>query len=272
MRNMIAFSLILLLSGSRGFPAGERTPAGGRSLAMGGVSVAVCDFWSLSNNQAGTAFLKVATAGLSFRNQFLLREIMCEQAGIVIPLNAGTFGILLDRYGNRQYNEFKAGVSYARKIGKYFSAAVQIYYLRIQILNDYGHKNLLSCEFGMMFHADKHLTIGVHLCNPVPVRIIGQPPEQLPTIICTGLSYRFSDDFLAGIEIEKDLLHPMVSRCGAEYRFAGRAYARLGISANPMSFTFGFGLEIRKLRLDIASEYNQVLGFSPTASFTYSFK
>lgn len=272
MKNMIIICLLALLTIQRGFTAGERTPAGGRSLAMGGTSVSLCDFWSLCNNQAGTAWLKSVSAGLSFENRFLLKELIYEQLGFAIPSKAGTFGLFVNRFGNNQYSELKAGLSYARKFGKHFSVGVQLDYLLIHIENDYGSKNLLSCEIGLMYQADQRLSIGVQIINPVPVKITVHPAEQLPSIICLGISYRFSDNFLTAIEAEKDLENPLMVRAGAEYHFARPVYARLGISTSPMSFSFGFGLEFGKIKFDMASGYHQALGFSPSASIVYSFK
>ena len=262
----------LILATFRGFTIGERTPAGGRSFAMGSTSVASGDFWSLCNNQAGTACLKGVSAGFGFENHFLLKDLMREQLGFALPLEVGTFGMVMSRFGNNQYSEMKAGLSFSRKFGKQFSAGIQLDYLRMQIADDYGNKNLLSCEIGLMYHADNHLAIGIQVLNPVPVKITSYPLEQLPSTICLGLSYRFSDEFITNVEAEKDLENPLIIRAGAEYHFARPAYARIGISTSPMSFTFGFGLEFGKFKLDMASGYHQVLGFSPSGSIIYSFK
>ena len=272
MKKLILFCLLFFQASPKGFSAGERTPAGGRSQAMGGTSAASSDFWSLANNQAGAAWLTGVNAGFSFENRFLLKELMYEQVGFALPLKPGTFGVLVNRFGNNQYSELKAGLSFARAFGKHFSIGVQLDYLRIHVMDDYGNRNLISCEIGLMYQADRHLNIGVQVLNPVPVKITANPVELLPSIICLGLSYRFSDDFITAIEAEKDLEHPPVFRAGAEYHFARPAYARVGISTNPMSFTFGFGLEFGKLKLDIASGYHQALGFSPSGSVIYSFK
>jgi hypothetical protein len=269
---MLTGYLLFLLATQSGFTAGERTPAGARSLAMGGTSVTANDLWSLVNNQAGAAWLRGAGAGLSFENRFLVRELMYEQFGVALPLKPGTFGLTMIRFGNEQYGELKAGLSFSRKFGKQFSIGVQFDYLYIHVMNDYGNKHLISCETGLMYQADEHLSIGVHLLNPVPVKITEHPAEQLPSIICIGLSYYFSSDFLTNIEVEKDLEHPLTFRGGAEYHFARPAYARIGIATTPISFTFGVGLEFNKLKFDIASGYHQALGFSPTGSVIYSFK
>lgn len=269
---MVIFWLLVLLITQTGFAAGERFAAGGRSLALGSASVALCDLWSLCNNQAGAAWLKRVSVGLGFENRFLLKELMYKQVGFALPLKAGTIGLVANHSGTGQYSEMKAGLSFARKFGKYFSVGIQLTYLRIHISEDYGNKNLVSCEIGLMYHADRHLTVGVQLLNPVPVKINDYPMEQLPGLIVAGISYSFSRDFMATLEAEKDLEHPLILRAGAEYHMVSHAYARIGISTNPTSFSFGFGLEFGRITIDMASGYHQALGFSPSGSVIYSFR
>lgn len=270
MKTVIAVCMLLFLLASKGYPIGEHIPAGGRSKAMGGCAVAVSDHWSVGNNQAGTAWLKGFSAGLNIENQFLLKELVTQQFGIALPLKAGTFGLIVNRFGNNRYNEIKAGLSFARKFGKHFAMGVQIDYLRINIMDEYGSKNQLTCEIGLMYQTSQRLVIGVQVLNPFPARITSNPVERLPVTICIGLSYQFSDAFLASAEVEKDLEHKPVFRAGAEYRISKLLYTRTGILINPMSFTFGIGLEFGKIKLDVASAYHQVLGFSPTCSLIYS--
>jgi hypothetical protein len=41
---------------------------------MGTASVALADFWSLQNNQAGLAYFNTPAAGAYFENRFLVKE------------------------------------------------------------------------------------------------------------------------------------------------------------------------------------------------------
>ena len=267
----VGLCFVLLCTTMIASAAGERIPVGARSLAMGGTSVSQCDLWSLSNNQAGAAWLKGGNAGICFENRFLIKELMFAQLGCAMSWKAGTFGLFGSRFGNDQYNELKAGLSYSRKFGKHFATGIQVNCLRIHITDEYGSKMLVSCEIGLQYHADKNLLIGVQLLNPVPVKITEYPSEYLLSAICAGVSYQFSDLFKTTIEAEKDLLHPLLIRAGAEYHFVKPIYVRAGISSDPLSFSFGFGLEYGKLTIDVSSGYHQALGFSPAASLIYNF-
>ncbi len=264
--------LILISAGIKSFCAGELRIAGGRAAGMGGCSIAMSDLWSVQNNPAGTAWLKKFSVGISFSDKFLLKELSQASFGVVIPVKAGTFGLSLFRFGSKTYNEIKVGLTFARKFGNHFSAGVMLDYQRIGLSEIYGSKSLFSFEAGVNYRADKHICIGLHLVNPVPVKVIKSPQESLPTLIRLGLVYEFSDTFLVCLEAEKDLQHPPVFRFGAEYHFVKPSFIRIGIATNPMVFSFGFGIMIGGISLDIASEYHQILGFSPGGSLMWSGK
>ncbi|MEO8088221.1 MAG: hypothetical protein ABI763_15480, partial [Bacteroidota bacterium] len=84
-------------------------------------------------------------------------------------------------------------------------------------------------------------------------------------------SYRFSEKLSWSIEEEKDIDQNAVFKSGLEYHVVDALYLRGGLATNPTLFSFGFGLKIGNLMLDIASTYHQVLGFSPAISLTYRF-
>ncbi|MEI6435953.1 MAG: hypothetical protein WCP32_13985 [Bacteroidota bacterium] len=272
MKPGIQICIILVSITCSGWAAGERNPAGGRAAGMGGTSVALIDFWSLSNNEAGLAWLKTGAAGFSFENRFLLADITTEVVGIAIPLKVGTFGLSVNRYGNNLYNELKGGLVFARKFGARFGAGLQFNYQRFHLAGEYGNRKIISFQIGLIYQPDKRISVGVQIINPVPVKITENPAEYLPASINLGLTWQLSDEFLATIEVGKELQNLPVFRAGAEYHFAKPLFVRIGISTNPMSFTFGFGIETGKLKFDFSSGYHQQLGFSPSASVVYTFK
>ncbi len=262
----------LLLTFYQGRAAGELNLGGGRAFAMGMASVTLTDLWSVVNNQATNAWNKKISAGFSVENRYLLKELSCEMIGLTIPLKHGSIGAVVSHKGTVKFSEIRAGISFSRKFGQHFSAGVQFDYFRMQIGGEYGSRNLCSFEIGLFYKATRNLSIGVHIENPVPVKITEYPREYLPTIIRLGLSYSFSSSFLVVLEIEKDLKNKPIIKAGTEYRFVRIACARLGIATNPTLFTFGFGLNFSRFSIDLASGYQSVLGFTPTLSLTYCFE
>lgn len=264
--------LFMLFIAMEGYSSGELHIAGARAIAMGGSSVTIGDIWSLYNNPSGTAFLDGLTAGITFRNLYLVKEASNVQFGLALPMKAGSFGIIVSRFGSSDYNEIRAGLSFAKKFGKHFSAGVLLDYYRFNLQEHYGSKNLISFEVGMLFRANRNISVGFHLVNPVPVKTLNQPEEWLPTIVRIGISYEFSAAFLVCLEAEKELSDRPVIRVGAEYRLAKCAFVRIGMATTPMLFSFGFGLKLSGFILDFATDYHSVLGFSPVGTLIWSIK
>ena len=250
---------------------GEFFVAGGRSLAMGRVSVSITDFWSVYNNQAANAFVVNSGAGISIENRYLVKELSYKIVAATIVLKPGSIGIVATHFGTSVYSEIKAGIIFARKFGKFFAVGVQLDYLRFHIAEDYGTKNLFSFEVSFFYKATKGLSAGLQVINPVPLRLTDDPKEYLPTLIRLGISYAFSPSFITSVEMEKDLDHPPIIRAGAEYRFCKPLAARIGVAANPATFTFGVGLTMGRFDLDVSSGYQPILGFTPGLSLIYGF-
>ena len=47
---------------------------------------------------------------------------------------------------------------------------------------------------------------------------------------------------------------------------------RGGVGTQPTTAAFGIGTSIKSLNIDLATQYHQVLGFSPEISINYCFK
>jgi hypothetical protein len=59
-------------------------------------------------------------------------------------------------------------------------------------------------------------------------------------------------------------------KSGLEYRLAEPLHLRLGVASNPVSYSFGIGIELPgNIKIDIASNYHQLLGFTPAFTLMY---
>lgn len=251
--------------------ATAETGPGGRAAALGGAAVASPGLWSVSVNQAGLAWLKGLHSGLSAGNRFLLKELSSEFLAVAWSGKPGAFGVSLSYSGFSLYNEVRAGVCYAKKFGKSFSAGAELHYFRLAISEGYGSRGIISCDLGWMYRPGRSWAIGMQICNPVPVRLTRYPEEWLPVIFRLGASYCQEEKFMFLAEAEKDLEHPLILRAGAEVRLAKAFFARAGVHSGPFAVTGGIGLSFGRLSVDIATEYHMSLGFSPAVSMEYSF-
>ena len=245
---------------------------GGRISAMGSAAVATTGIWSVATNQAGIAWSQGWQAGLYAENRFLVKELCYEAVALTWSGRPGAFGIVVSYSGFQLFNEITAGITYARKFGRRFSVGVQLYYNRIQLGEEYGSKSLVSGKIGLMYKPDDSWTLGVQVCNPVPVKISDYPEERLPVLFRLGIGYNISGKVLVLLEGEKDLEHKPVIRTGLEIKLASMVWGRLGVISDPFMVTGGIGLMLGKIRIDIATQFHMVLGFSPSLSVVYSIK
>lgn len=268
----IYFLSIALASSLLSYAGNENFPVGARSAAMGNASVTFSDVWSANQNQAGLAFLKDVSAGVYYENRFMLKELGLKSGAIAVPVKGGAFGLCVSNFGFTAYNENKYSASFAKSFGKVFSMAIAMDYLSTKIADGYGTKGVFAAEIGVLAKPLKGLTFGAHIFNPNHTKFTDYNNERLPTIIRIGGSYSFSDKVLVALENEKDISQKSMFKAGIEYKAVKEFYLRTGITTNPITTTYGFGLNLQNLKLDVSASYHQVLGISPQFGLLYVFK
>jgi len=246
-------------------------PIGARSAGLAHTSATLSDVWSTHNNQAGLAFLEKPEAGLYYENRFLVPELSLQGAAFAMPVKNGAFGVSYSRFGFNLYNENKVGLAYAQKFSDKLAASVQLNYMHTFIAENYGNKGFLSAEVGMLYKITNELKVGVHIFNPTRTKLSEYDNERIPTIMRLGLQYDFSDKLFIATEFLKDTDHDLAVKFGMEYHIVESIYLRAGVSTNPWLNAFGVGILLGDFRLDIASSFHSVLGYSPQASLNYRF-
>jgi hypothetical protein len=244
---------------------------GARSAGMGRASVSLTDFWSIQNNPAGMALQENIAAGVYYENRFLLPELSLKSAAVIVPANFGVLGLSFNQFGYSLYNENKLGIAYARSFGPMLRIGLQLDYLSTRFGNGYEGKDNVTFELGVQSQLTETVILGVFLFNPVKARLSEFTDERLPVIMRFGLTYLMTDKLIGIAEIEKNFdLDPSL-RFGMEYALTDVFYTRAGLATNPGLFTFGVGIILNNLHLDIAASMHQVLGVSAQAGIIYQF-
>lgn len=265
---LFLFTTIIVTTANAG---NEDYPIGARSAGMGNASVSLGDLWSAHHNQAGLAFVHDVSAGVSYENRFLLKEISVRGGAVALPIKAGTFGLCITNFGYSQYSENKYSLSFAKAFGEKLSAGIAMDYLSTKIAEGYGNRGALAAEAGIIAKPLKGFTIGVHVFNPTRAKISAYDDERLPTIIRLGGDYMFSDKVRLAVEAQKDIKYKAEFKAGLEYLPVKELYLRIGVSTNPTLSTFGFGLNLKNFKIDFAASYHQTLGISPQLGLSYTF-
>jgi len=262
------FSLCITLLANAGT---ENFQLGARSAAMGNASVSFFDLWSAQQNQAGLAFVRNISAGVYYEDRYLLKELSLKGASFALPVKGGTFGLCITNFGYSLYSENKYCFSFAKSLSDKFSIGVAMDYLTTKIGDGYGNTGAVAAEVGIIAKPLKGLTIGAHIFNPTRAKVSGNTDERIPTILRLGANYSFSDKVIVAVETEKDLTLQPVFKAGIEYKAVKELYLRAGISTNPNLSSFGFGLNLKNLKIDFSGSYHPVLGFYPQFGLMYVF-
>lgn len=270
MKRILLASLICLVS-QLAFAGNDNIPIGARAAALGNAAVTLNDVWSVHHNQAGLGFINNFSAGAYYEGRFLLPELALGGAVIAAPLknNKGTFGLSFRNFGYQLYSESKLGIAYGRAFGDQLSIGMQLNYHQVRIADSYGNRSVVTAEVGVQYKLSSNLMLGAHVFNPNRSKLTDLDEDRLPAVIRLGLRYDFNKNLFISAETEKDTYNPAIFRVGIEYRIAEVLYLRAGISTNPISNSFGFGLLLKKLRVDFAGNFHPVLGFTPQSSLTY---
>ncbi len=271
MRLKTVVVLVALIYLSVSYAGNEINTIGGRSSAMGGTAVSLSDFWSVSNNQAGIAYFKSYATGFYYENKYLLKDLSLKNISLIIPTSSGVFGFNYSYFGYNIYNEQKLGVAYAKTFGKDFSASIQLDYLGTSIGDNYGTKNNITFELGILAKLSNQVTIGAHAFNPINVLLSNYNKETIPSVLKLGMCYTINDKIILTLETEKNIYYNAVLKLGLEYKIMKDVFVRTGISTNPLFNTFGFGFNYGKCTFDFSSSIHQTLGYSPQFSMNYNF-
>ena len=255
----------------------EPAGTGARCKGMGGVSVAVPDFWAMQNNQALMPFYGKMATGIYYDNRFLLKETSTAAVGFVFPATKKNdyFGVSLNHYGGGNFGNMQTGFAYAKSFANVFSLGLQFDYL-YNYFGDaaYGHRSGFTFEIGMYGKVTSDFSLGFHLYNPARMKMItyNEVKEYIPTLLRLGMAYDFKKKCIVGFDIEKNLETKMQYLAGIEYIFADYFILRGGMRLPDFSLSLGMGTQVKNLVIDFAASYHSYLGISPQITVLYEIR
>lgn len=244
----------------------------GSGAAMGGVSVAMPDEQSAVTGIAGLATIEKRMVALSVRQGFGIEGMGYAGSDISWPLSFGGVGASLLHYGNSDYNEQRITMAYALPMGESVSFGVAFHYLHSGTSDSYYDPlNRFTFSAALRYAPDEQLQVAFRAYNPVAVIGENDRSVRVPALFNMGFSYQLLDGLLTVAEVEKNLYYPTSLRIGLQYRLMELYAFRLGVSTHPIVYTFGCGIEMEHLGLDMAFQMHNTLGMTSLLAMHYSF-
>lgn len=268
---LLLLTLVLICGVDQLWAGNDKKNQGAKSAALGGTAVMHSDLYSVFSNPAGLARLQGLQAGIYAENRFLISDLSLFAGGLALPTKSGTFGLGFTYFGGPNYNESEANLAYGRKITSKFTAGVSFNFLMLSI-PEYGNRSAITFGLGGQYAITPKANIAAHIYNPMRVQLTEDENDLLPTILKFGFSYTPTDQITIQAETEKVMDKVAQFKMGVEYKVIEMLYLRGGYSSAPSQFSFGLGLDLNALKMDIAASYHPVLGYSPHFSLYYSGK
>ncbi|MBO4738073.1 MAG: hypothetical protein J5606_00770, partial [Bacteroidales bacterium] len=128
MRKVLLFVFVVISTFS--YAWNRPFAVGGKSKAMGDVSVALVDFWSCNNNQGALGFYNKSGIGIHYDNRYLLASTSTMMvSGVYYADKIGSFALNAQFYGDHNFGKIQIGAAYARAFANVFGVALQFDYL-----------------------------------------------------------------------------------------------------------------------------------------------
>lgn len=275
MLRILTILSLAILSSYNAAASGNVKQSGARSSGLGTASVTLIDIWGAFNNQAALAYLKQPELAFYYENKFMIKEMGYKAAAFTYPTKLAVLTLSADYFGFSSFNESKIALACSKVISKHLSLGVQLDYLMFRQDKEYGNKNLVSIELGLLVKINDQLSFGTQVYNPVQSKLYSDNDDNklseiIPVIFRAGISYSVIKELSLLAEVQENINSSPIVKLGIEYVMNEKYYIRAGIMTNS-SLSFGFGLPIGNLKFDISASYHQTLGFSPQASSGYMF-
>jgi hypothetical protein len=240
-------------------------------LELGAYSTAQQDAFSFTGNTAALARTVHSELGIYGERRYGLSAISFYSLAAVFPSRAGNFGLQFSYGGFALYNEYSAGLAYARSLGPGIDLGIRFNGLGVRI-PAYVQSLALNFEGGLILHCSEKVLAGFHLYDPIK-GFSGKSGSgvRVPRF-SMGLGFDASPDFFAGCEFEKEEDRPVNVTAGFRYRFSEVVFLRAGIAGVSGTAYAGAGVQWGNLRLFVSASYHPRLGITPGILFFSGFK
>lgn len=241
---------------------------GARGLALGQATTALPDYsWSLFSNPALLNSDAVEAGFYGLRNYGFV-EITDMSAMGSYPTKYGVTALGFHRYGDNLFNETRIRLGYKNDWQNLHFGAV-INYNHISFGGDYSAISAVGLDLGIAAHVTEELWIGARATH------VNQPSygdgEDLPRELAVGFSYSLADAALFTMDVVKDVRFPVSYRGGLEVKVIKEVIGRVGVTTEPVTYSFGLGYGKDKWEVNLAVQNHVDLGLSPGFDLLFSF-
>lgn len=267
-QNIRIAGILLLLAGFMP-SATAQVAIGARGVALGNATTAVNNYeWALFSNPALLSVDKKKMGFYALR-YYGIAELTDISSFFSLPTKVGVAAVGLHRYGGDSYSETRIRAAY-KNAWKLFHVGVLVNYNHITFGGgEYGSGGALTMDIGVAAQLSSNLWLGAKAANTNQGSYQFEAyDEALYQDLSLGLSYQLADKALFSLDMVKDVRFPVSWRGGIEMQVVDRLVGRVGITTEPVTYSFGLGYELDVWSINLAMQQHRELGASPGLDIT----
>lgn len=261
-KKLLFFILLISNIGSAQF-------IGARNEALANSFTTQKDILSSTENIAKLAELNSLNIGFSSKNALLIKELQQSNLAIGIPLKKGSCAFSIYHFGFQLYKESNFSIAYSFPFSPDFSLGLKFNFHFININELNTKRGVLYPDLGLNYKLNERLEFGIVLTNLTLSKISSNPNHIYPSTANIGFKYSVNKQLAMFLESMFGVNEKIRIKYGLEYQIHKLFSFLIGIKNHPSSFSMGFGINLKKFHLDLASSYQAFLGFSPSLSLRF---
>jgi hypothetical protein len=251
------------------FSATAQINMGARGLGLGNANTSlVGDHWSLFSNPAFINNEQMSIGFYGLRN-YGFSELTDMSAIGSLPTKYGAVALGFHHYGNNLFNETRIRFGYKNE-WRSLHFGVVANYNHISFGGDYGSGGAIGVDVGVAAQLTEDLWIGAKSDN-INMPEYNGLDEELPRNIAIGFSYGLNELAVFAFDVFKDVRFPVSYRGGVEIKVIDELKGRIGVTNEPLTYSFGFGYGRESWDINFAVQKHELLGFSPGFDFMIFF-
>lgn len=261
--------LLVFLGGM--MPAQAQIGMGARSLGLGhATTVLTHDPWAVFSNPAMMNEEGYSLGFYGLRN-YGFANITDMAAVASVNTRFGITGLGLKRYGDDLFSETSLRLGYKNE-WENLHFGVILNYHHLSFAEPYGSGGAFGIGLGVAAAVIPDLWIGAKATGLNRPRYdFRNGEEDLPRDLSFGLSYQPEERAIFVFDVVKDVRFPVSYRGGVEIRVIDDLLGRVGVTTEPLTYSFGFGYGRDLWQVNMAVQHHEYLGFSPGFDLLFTF-
>lgn len=200
---------------------------------------------------------------------FVIPELGISSLEGVITTSTGAFQFRTGSYGLKGYRIFVSELGFGMPLSEKIVAGVSFHYSNIFTSESWNYLWSLSPGAGIHYQVSSTTSLALLLNNPFSPGNYTRHGPLLPSSLSIGVSHELYLHTTLLAEITHTTPGLLQVRTGIEHRLNSTVLLRTGYHSEPHTLSFGTGLELGNLLIDLAFCWSALPGITPAITLTY---